>query len=220
MTLTVDDLIYDPVTHTTRAPDGTDVPHVTTILGVVGVATDFEEIATLSKRVADNVQAGRDRGRAVHADCHAYDDDDLIWETVDPRVLPFVEAWAECRRQMSLTPVIHGRERRLYHPVYHYTGTTDGVFMRDGSRILLDIKTGDPDDAGCQWQTAAYEGAWSVTYLDQPIDERWAVQLMPGRRVPYQITNYSALPDAWTDFGRFQAFLVTYNHQVCRRRRR
>lgn len=219
MSLTVDDLVYDPATHTTLAPDGTDVPHVTSILRAVGVSTDFEEVSSWSRRTAQNVQAGRDRGTAVHADCHAYDDDDLIWETVDPRILPFDEAWAEFRKQMALVPVLHGRERRLYHPTYGYTCILDGVFMRAARRILLDIKTGDPEDSGCRWQTAAYEAAWIATYPNQPIDERWAVQLTPGRRIPYRITNYSAQPDAWVDFGRFQSFLVTYNHQACRRRR-
>lgn len=219
LTLTVDDLVYDPATHTTRTPDGREVPHVTAVLSETGVATDFEELAALGGRRARTIEHARLRGTAVHADCHAYDDDDLAWDTVHDEVRPFVEAWAQVREDKGLVPLVHRRERRVFNPIFFYTGIKDGLFQRRGKIILGDIKTGDPDDSGCAYQTAAYEAATLIQDPGLRIDERWAIWLQPGKRVPYQIINYTARSDAHQDFPKFCAFLTTYNHQAHRRRR-
>lgn len=217
-TWTAADLIFDPVTHTSVTPDGRAVPHVTRILSAIGVSTDFEGLAAQSSRLAAVIDDRRELGSAVHADTHAFDDEDLVWDSVDPRVRPYVEAWATFRDNTRLVP-LH-RERRVFHSGHWYCGIPDGIFRHpNGKRILPDLKIGDPEDAACVYQTSAYEAAWLVEHPDEPIDERWAVQLCPGTRVPYRVTNYSARPDAWRDFQKFQAFLVTYHEQAVRRRR-
>jgi hypothetical protein len=211
-------LVFDPVTHTSMLPDGRNVPHVTAILAAVGVATDFDTIAGFSRRLGEQIDLKRQIGTATHQDCHAFDDDDLVWETVDPRVKPYVDAWVTCRQNTGLQPV--ARERHLFHPVYVYCGIFDGVFMHPtGGRILADLKIGDPEDAAARFQLAAYAAAYEHDHPDQPIDQRWAIWLCPERAVPYRITNYSAEPDAWQDFHKFQAFLTTYHEQPGRRRR-
>lgn len=217
--LTVADLAYDPVDRVTLAPDGRSVPHVTTILSAVGVSTDFEALADRSPRNRDILTLARARGTAVHADCHAYDDDDLDWATVDPRVAGYVAAWVDCRTALGLSPISHGRERQVFDPANWYTGILDGVFMCGRKRILVDLKTGDPEDAACHLQTAAYEHAWLVDHPDEPIDERWAIELLPGRRVPYRVVNYTARPLAYQDIGKFLACLCTFSEQPGRRRR-
>lgn len=215
MVLTAADLVYDPATHTTTAPDGRQVPHVTAILSAVGVATDFDELAGLSRRMAIAIELAAARGTALHADAHAYDDDDLDLAQVDPAVRPYLDAYIACRSDKGLQPLAHARERRLFHPVLWYTGILDGVALVENRRILFDIKTGDPEDSGCAWQTAAYELAWRYAHPDHPIDARWAIQLQPGRRVPYRIVDYS---DGWQHAAEFQCFLTTYNRQAIRRR--
>lgn len=215
---TVNDLRYDAATHTTTLPDGRDVPHVTAILHATGVAEDFEALSAHGQRLQAAIGFARDRGTAVHADCHAYDDDDLDWATVDPRVGPYVEAWAQARESLGLTPV--RRERQVYHPTFVYTGILDGIFQRaDRRRILVDLKTGDPESGGAAYQTAAYEAAYLCQHPDETVDERWAVWLQPALRVPYRVINYTAQPASYTHFGSFQAFLVTYHAQACRRAR-
>ena len=217
---TATDLIYDEATHTSMLPDGRPVPHVTAILGAVGVSTDFAAVAERSARMAAMLETARDRGTAVHADAHAYDDDDLIWETVDPRVLPYVRAWAQVRAEKQLTPV--SRERRIYHPTYNYTGFLDGVFRRSSREglTLIDIKTGDPNESAAHLQTAGYASAWNIEHLDNQIDERWSVWLRPGRVVPYTIADYTAQKDGYQDFQKFLACVTTYNEQPSRRARR
>lgn len=217
---TAADLIFDPITHTSVTPDGRDVPHVTRILQAVGVSTDFEGLAHQSDELSRRINERRDIGSVVHEDTHSYDDNVLLLETVDKLVLPFVEAWATFRDNSGLVPLYRERECRIFHPAQWYTGRPDGIFRHPtGKRILADLKIGDPEDAACVYQTAAYQAAWEIEHPDEPIDERWAVRLCPDMQVPYRVTNYSARPDAWMDFRKFQAFMTTYYEQAARRRR-
>src|SRR5262245_58245218 len=107
-------------------PDGRQVPSVTQVLRSTGVSTDFDEIAGISDRHAANLEIRRALGVAAHMDCHAYDDGELDWSTVDPRVKPYVMAWVEFRENTGLLPQV--RERRVFHPGYFVCGTLDGIF--------------------------------------------------------------------------------------------
>lgn len=210
------DLIFLAEPHEYRLPDGRPVPNVTSILRAVGVSTDFEAIKASSRYLAEKIDEKRDLGTAVHADIHAFDDDDIEWDTVHERVLPYVDAWSVFRENTRLTPM--SRERRVFHPSLFYCGTLDGIFLHpDGKRILIDVKTGDPDAAAAHLQTAAYQAAYEAEHPTDLIDERWSVRLCPERTVPYQITNYSARPDAWRDAQKFQACLTVFYEQPGRR---
>lgn len=215
---TAADLSFQAEPHTYFLPGGLRVPSVTQILEAVGVSVDFEDIATRSTWIASRIEFKRRLGTAVHADCHAYDDDDLEFSLVHPDVLPFVRAWGVCRDNLRLHPV--ARERRVFHRGCFYCGTLDGIFETpDGKRILIDIKTGDPESAAAHLQTAAYEAAYILDHQLETIDERWSVQLIPERKAqPYQITNYSARPDSWRDFAKFQACVTAYFEQPAQRR--
>lgn len=214
------DLLYDSRTHTSTLPNGAEVPHVTRILSDVGVSTNFEDVAQVSRRTEEAVRVACLRGTAVHADCHAYDDDDLDWSTVHALVRPYVEAWALVRQRKGLRPVT--RERRIYHPTFNYTGILDGVFEETptGRLVLVDLKTGDPEDAAAHLQTAAYEAAYCAQ-SDAEIHRRWAVWLQPGKKVPYRIVDYGAPQrrERFYDFGKFQACLTVWNEQPGRRKK-
>lgn len=212
------DITFDAAGHTYRRADGVEVPSVTEILRATGVSTDFTELReTIGRRRAEGVDLKRDIGKALHADAHAYDDNDLDWSTVDERVKPYLEAWAVFRSNTGAEPLT--RERIVYHAGLEYVGTLDGIFRLPGVRllgaarkVLIDIKTGDPEDSGCQFQTAGYVEAYECGAMSR-ID-RWGVQLVPDRRVPYLIEPYTD----WRDFQKFQAFVTTYQHQAARRR--
>ena len=219
---TAADLRFDAESHTSTLPDGRDVPHVTTVLSAVGVCTNFEEVASISRRMEDAVERRRALGTAVHVDCHAYDDGTLSWGDVHPEVLPYVESWAELRERKRLRPLL--RERQIFDPHNFYTGALDGVFLfePEGINPLIDMKIGDPDDAAAHLQTAAYEGACRITFPEVQIHERWAIRLQPSLRVPYRITNYTDYkrrPDAYLDYQKWLACLTTFNEQPSRRRK-
>jgi hypothetical protein len=212
-------LTFDAERHEYRLPDARLVPSVTQILHAVGVATDFDAIAARAPKMAEAIEFRRALGTAAHADCHAFDDCDLDWTTVDERVRPYVEAWASSAR----TPAdADARERRVFHPVAFYCGTLDGIFVK-------------PNGAARCWSTSSSAIRKTparstrppptrprilVDHPGQLVSERWAVQLLPERRIPYDITNYSARADAWRDFQKFQAFVTTFHEQAIRRRTR
>lgn len=217
---TAADLRYDAEAHRTWRADGVEVPHVTAVLSAVGVCADFDDLVASGGPRGRAIEHARLRGTAVHMDCHAYDDNDLDWATADPRIVPYVEAWAQVRETYRLVPI--SRERQVYHPTFVYTGILDGVFRiapTPERRVLIDLKTGNPDDAAAHLQTAAYAEAWRAMHGDDEALERWAVWLRPGRTVPYTIVNYSTRPEAAADFGKFLACLTVYHEQASRRGR-
>lgn len=207
------DLQFDKLAHAYRLPTGEPVPSVTQILSAVGVSRDFEELGGRSAATAAAIDRKRELGHALHADAHAFDDDDLILESVDTAVRPYLDAWIEFRRNTGVRPLV--RERRVFHAVWRYAGTLDGVFVTpQGASVLVDIKTGDPTDSGCQWQTAAYAEAFQREFPTMRIALRWGVQLVPGLTVPYRVHPYSD----WRDVLDFQAFTTTYYRQFSRRK--
>lgn len=207
------DLIYNADAHTTTTPDGREVPHVTAVLAETGVAIDFEQVMMISRRHRVTIEDRRLLGTVCHRDFHAFDDDDLIWETVDPQVMPYVMAWATCRENLGLVPLT--RERQVFHRQDHFTGFLDGIFRQGRKTVLVDTKIGDPTAAAAQFQTAAYQAAYLSEHPDASVDERWAIRLQPDARVPYAITNYGR--DWRTDYRKFQAFLTTFRCQPQRR---
>lgn len=215
------DLIFNAERHEYRFPlSGVTIPSVTQILAATGVSTDFEELRGISSSLSDAIDRKRAIGHAIHADAHAYDDGDLIESSVHPDVRPYLEAWKTFRGNQRFAP-IH-RERKVYSRGLNTCGTLDGIFQRIDERdrrILIDIKIGDPEASGAQFQTAGYEILWTEEHPEQPIAERWSVQLIPGIRIPYRIANYSSWPDAWLHGQKFRAFVTTYWEQAIRRLR-
>lgn len=205
-------LTFEPGAHVYRF-EGARVPSVTTILRETGVSVDFDELAGMSHRLGAAIDEKRALGQALHQDAHAFDDNDLDWSTVDARVLPYLEAWRIFRENSGLVPL--RRERRVYHPGLRYAGTLDGIFAKDcATAVLVDIKTGDPESAGAQYQLAAYQLAHQADPDHAEIHERWSVQLTPDRRVPYRVTRY----DDWRDFEIWKSIVTTYWAQAARRK--
>lgn len=205
-------LIFDPVTHTYIPSDGGAADGVSAVLRQTGVSADFELIGATSPVLRAQIKSRRVLGTLVHALTQAFDEDDLVLASVHASLQPWLHAWRAFREDTRLRPVV--RECIVFHPKHRYAGRLDGIFEDPRGRlILVDVKTGDPESSGTQYQTAAYAAAQTVGI----IAERWAVQLAPDLKVPYRIHNYSVRPDAWQDFDLFLCFLATYRHQVSRR---
>lgn len=191
---------------------GRQIPSVTQIIKAVRVSEDFDAIEAMRPGV---ITARRDLGSAVHIDAHSYDDEDLDLDTVDDRVRPYLDAWIAWRENFHAEP--QQRERRVYHPVYGYCGTLDGIFTIGGKNVLIDLKTGSPESAGAHLQTSAYQAAYAAEHPDTPIHERWSVELCPERSMPYRVVNYTLRAEGWRDWSKFQACLVVYWEQAARR---
>lgn len=205
-------IAFDAATHRYTREDGTRVPSVTHILQATGVALDFDALADArGPATREAIEAKRALGSVVHADIHALDDGDLVWETVDPRSAPYVAAWQRCKDNLGLVSL--SRERRVYHRDLGYAGTLDAIVLApDGHHVLVDLKLGDPESAGCRYQTALYQLAWQTGH-NLSIDERWGVWLRPDLRVPYRLFPYRE----WRDLEVARAIVTTYYAQPRRR---
>jgi hypothetical protein len=87
-------------------------------------------------------EESRDRGTATHRACWYLAEGELDWATVDPAILPRVEAFARFLEEHK--PKLLAAERPLYSAVYRFAGTFDFVFEAPtlGGIIDLEVKTG------------------------------------------------------------------------------
>lgn len=196
-------LAFDADTHTYRV--GTQVwPSVTEILQATGVARRWSEMPPSARAHAE---FKRDLGSRVHRACALLDLGTLSWASVDDAAFGYVEAWEKYLSERSLGPweLI---EEPIAHPLFGYAGTPDRY--RDG--LLVDIKTGDPDDAAGRYQTSAY-AALVYARTGVTVGERECVRLYgDGHYViePYKKHN--------EDAKRWLAILSTFNCQPERNR--
>ena len=105
--------------HLYQAEDGTPLESVTAILKAEGF---------IDTRFFDDFS--RDRGSMVHL-ATAYDDDgELDEESLDPVIIPYVEAWRRFKRESGF--VVSASEVPMMSNLYKYAGTPDvmGSFPR------------------------------------------------------------------------------------------
>ena len=160
---------FDPEKHEYRI-GGLLIPNVTTILGNVGLGPDFSKVRP------DELEFAAQRGRAVHAATALYDLDDLDEETMDERILPYLEGWRKFRAEKDFTPT--EIERIVYSSKWGYVGTLDRVGEMKGYATLIDIKTGPVYLESVGPQTSAYDVAYREEFKQPPL-KRFAVRL-PG----------------------------------------
>lgn len=124
-----DQITFEAAGHVYRRKvDGVIVPSVTQILKDTGVSVDFEGLSAMGQKRKHAIALKRDIGVALHADAHAYDDDDLELAAVHPEVRPYLDAWISFRNNYpQLRPAT--RERLVYHPELRVAGTLDGIFL-------------------------------------------------------------------------------------------
>lgn len=124
------------------------LPGVTTILKDVSLMDD--------KWFTDE---GKERGSYLHLISEYYDQGDLDESTIDPRLMPYFEAYKTFRTQYDRE--FEWIEAPQSDPTGVYAGTPDRILV-SRPRALWDLKTGAPQ----KWhkiQSAAY-----VNCLDDP----------------------------------------------------
>jgi hypothetical protein len=98
-------------------------------------------------------------------------------------------------------------ERRIASRRHQVAGTLDCLGTLDGTAVLLDFKTGRPDDVAADLQTAAYhalaaewaeeDDALARFFAEHPVVRRFAVQLR--KDATFRIEAY-ADPRDFRDF--------------------
>jgi hypothetical protein len=184
-------LTFDAESHTYRYA-GAIIPSVTQILEAEGIS-DFSMVPSEALRIA------QERGTAVHQATEYLDQDRLDWESVDPSLLGYLEAWERFKDDCEVT--ILEIETRVYSEL-GYAGTLDRIVELGARKVLIDIKSGAPTRAA-KIQTAAYQFA----HPDRDrIDYRAAVQLSADGK--YKLHPYHG--DLIWDFSVFSAALTLY----------
>lgn len=208
-------LVFDGATHRYTF-GGLALPSVTHILKRVGVSRRWDDIPR------EILEAKRLLGQAVHVAAHYYDEGTLDPQTLDPRVEPYLQAWIDFRDRTGFTPAL--LETPLQHPGLLIAGTIDraGYFAKfadaDPADLhTVDLKCGDPEDAGARWQTAAYAELLSVSLaptssFHQPLKlrmlPRYSVQLLATGK--FKLHAYRETLQDWLEFSHF---VTTFRRQ-------
>jgi len=112
------------------------------------------------------------RGRAVHKACQYYDEGDLDEDTLDVEVIPYFEGYKKFKSEHEI--IWEAIEKPVYHRVFRYAGTPDRWGMIDGTRTLLDLKSGSVPPF------AKYQLAGYADMLDYNLERR-VLFLLPYR---------------------------------------
>jgi hypothetical protein len=121
------------------------------------------------------LEFARDRGTAVHKACELLDLNTLDWDTVDTRIVPYINAYN--RFIMEWHPTWTHIEQREHHKTMYYAGTPDRrgrVTMARGAvkTILVDIKATHALSPVVQVQLSGYDLMTAT-----PADELWSIRL-------------------------------------------
>lgn len=153
------ELIFEETSHIYRL-DGEVLPSVT---GIINKILPYDFNAS---------EWHMQRGTATHRACELLDNASLDWLTVDPEILPRVQAWEAFRRDMPMDLV--AVEERLAHSGLRFAGTLDRIFRHNGKLIVADIK--NSVSAQVKIQLAFYSLLWTHN-KKQTIDSAVAVEL-------------------------------------------
>ena len=192
--MTTDVLEFDVEDHEYRL-NGVSAPGVTRVLG-----SQFPLTAP-----PDRIEFARKMGRAIHTACELYDRGTLDFDSVDVKVVPYLEAWIKFREQTQCT--IIEVEKQVYHKQLRYCGTLDRIIELNDKRGVLDLKR-PILTARVGVQTSGYAYAYNSMRPDENVTARWGLQLRADRT--YRLREYK---DA-SDFTIFLASLNLYNWRL------
>lgn len=109
---------------------GKPVPSVTQCLNVLG---GYEGIPRHILAVAAS------RGTKVHKATEFYDLGVLDWSTVSDEIFPYLEAYMNFLDDKK--PEIIEIEKRSYHEKLGFAGTMDRIYILDGVKCIVDLKS-------------------------------------------------------------------------------
>jgi hypothetical protein len=81
------------------------------------------------------------RGNAVHKIIHYYEKGTINWDTVDPSLIGYFEAYTKAKAEMAGEVIM--QESIVYNNIYKYAGTLDALWKCKDFDVLVDFKTGN-----------------------------------------------------------------------------
>jgi hypothetical protein len=180
-------LNFDAATHTYRL-NGAVVPSVTQVLD--------EQINDWTGVPQDVLEAARVFGSHVHQACHLMVRDELDWASLDPSLVPYVEAAKRFIDESGIT--ILSSELALASPKLKFAGTLDIRGLLRDSVCLLDWKSTSTLPRSVGPQTAAYDHLYIEQHGGRPA-KRYCVQLNPALPHGYKVHALTNAAD-WSIF--------------------
>lgn len=176
--------------------DGEIVPSVTQLIeGVYAGAYDRIPEAILERKSAIGV--------AVHFGTELIDADELDESSVDPVIVPYLDAYREFLAREK--PQWTMSERALAHPTWRYAGRLDRAGIVREKQSTVDVKTVAQLHPAIGVQTAAYDLLYQHAVSRPTPSQRFALQLKPDGT--YRLVPYTE-PD---DYRVFLALLSVHN---------
>lgn len=191
-------------------PDFDEATHTYTWKGMVvpGVTSVLAPISNYDGIPEHILERKAKIGTYAHYATELYDKDDLVMETLDPAIEPYVQAWIKFRRDTGF--VVELSEQKVFHRSFFYAGTLDRGGLLNSERSLLDIKCVAALGPQTGVQTAAYrEAINSQLPKKKHYKRRYAVQLKPDGT--YHLQPYN---DDGDDFKMFTSLLNFYNWRL------
>jgi hypothetical protein len=208
---------FDAATHTYYS-DGVAVPSVTGCLEGAGLS-DFSGIPR------DVIERKQILGKYVHAAAEYIDQDDIVWESIDPTCLPYVQAYESFKKDTGFKPLLTEKRGVAVINGAKVGFTLDRFGAWCGLPFIVDLKCGAEEGISWRVQLAGYELCLPYCELEGNLPPlmscgRAAVMLRPDGR--YKVFRYDhnrgshrSLAEARMDFDWFRACL--FNESMKRR---
>jgi len=176
-------LIFDSEKHV-YSINGRYLPGVSSILKNAGLV-DFSGIPE------DILERARVFGLAVHLATELEDLGTLDIETVDPAIIPYLEAWRNYKKdtgaiiepvslkilEIMESPQKLSIEIPVYSEKWWFAGKFDRILTINGKRVMVDIKSSASVYPSMRIQLAGYKTAYEEI-TGEKINQRLIVQLL------------------------------------------
>jgi len=207
-------LDFDPAHHIYRL-DSERLPSVTGVLKFGGLVS-FDHIPPGIAAEA------RHRGTVVHRAIHLYNERDLdvdAFRADFPTYAGYLDAWLDFCVKRRFEPLVC--EHRVVSRRHRVAGTLDALGLLDHRAVLLDFKTGRPQDVAADLQTAGYlllalesaieDETLQRFFTDHPVVRRYAVQLRKDGT--FAVEPFTEVTDAREFLALVNAFHVVAKHR-------
>ena len=137
----------------------------------------------------------RQRGKAVHAATHYYDDGDLDEKTIHPWVKARLDQWKKYRTDIPFG--ILAAEKVLFSDIHRFGVTPDRIVNGSNGRVeIREIKTSASlDKRACRLQTAGQSLAVMEALGLDYFPHRIVIQLLETKYVTHEFTDYADFED-------------------------
>lgn len=88
--------------------------------------------------------ASAEKGKFIHEACELYDKGDLEEQSLDEKLVPYLDAWKAFRKQMPVEFAVI--EQPFFSLEHGFAGTIDRAWFENKKGVVADIKTGAVPD--------------------------------------------------------------------------